>query len=74
MRRIDTKLAREDYRTSLRLELLAYVRWGDAASLEDRDFTAYLAQRIEGTPFARIWLFEVQSNQVIARYPEEGIC
>jgi hypothetical protein len=35
--RIDAKAGREDYRSDRRLELLAYVRWGDPASLEDRD-------------------------------------
>ena len=69
LRRIDAKLAREDYLSALRLELLAYVRWGDPATLEDQDFTAYLARRIEGTPFARIWLFETAFAQVVARYP-----
>jgi hypothetical protein len=60
---------REDYRSDQRLELLAYVRWGDAASLEDRDFADYLAQRGEGTPFIRIWLFETAFAQVVAHYP-----
>jgi hypothetical protein len=69
LHRIDAKLSREDYRSDQRLELLAYVRWGDAASLEDRDFADYLAQRVEGTPFIRIWLFETAFAQVVAHYP-----
>lgn len=69
LRRVDKKVDREDYRSDRRLELLAYVRWGDPASLEDRDFTAYLAQRITGSPFDRIWLFETTFARVVARYP-----
>jgi hypothetical protein len=67
--RIDAKLRREDYRSGRRLELLAYIRWGDPPSLDDRDFTAYLEQRIAGTPFTRIWLFETIFARVVARYP-----
>jgi hypothetical protein len=34
-----------------------------------RDFTAYLAQCISGSPFARIWLFETTFAKVVAHYP-----
>jgi hypothetical protein len=63
--RIDAKLSREDYRGDTRLELLAYVRWGDSASLEDRDFNQYLVGCTEDTPFARVWLFETMFANVV---------
>jgi hypothetical protein len=66
--RIDAKLAR-DYGADVRIELLAYVRWGDPASLDERDFAGYLAERTGGSHFARVWLFETTFGKVIAHAP-----
>lgn len=67
--RIDAKLERQDYRSDRRLELLAYIRWGDPPGPENRDFAAYLEPRIAGSPFSRIWLFESIFARVVAQYP-----
>ncbi|MGC2461410.1 MAG: hypothetical protein WA446_10645 [Steroidobacteraceae bacterium] len=67
--RIDDKITYYDEGWGVRAELLAYARWGMPFSDQMHDAGRYLATRLPAGIFARAWIYEVNSHEIVARAP-----
>ena len=67
--RIDDKIAHYRVGWGVRTELLAYARWGMPFSDQMHRAPEFLAARFPGGIFARGWIYELTSHDIVACVP-----